>query len=170
MFGGLEVKMKLTKSKIVMIGAAALGLIAVFMLFLAGIKTEIGKQSATESCFNVMFGNMEGKELKVYQFNFMAFLPFLLMLGGIALCVVSLFVDSKILKFIALGLFVVAAVFMFCYVQFFPMSYKDEAAKKLTEAAIDNGNVKLGIGAILVGILNILAAAATAVSLFAVKD
>ncbi len=167
-------KKKLTKSKFVMIGAAALGLIAVFMLFLAGIKMEVkgltGTHTSTASCFEVMFGKIGDEKVELYKFNFMAFLPFLLMLGGIALAVVSLFVDNKILKFIALGLFVVAAVLMFCYVQFFPMSAKEEETKKLIEEMIKNDNYKLGVGAILTGILNILAAGAAAVSLFAVKD
>ena len=49
--------MKLTKSKIISIVAAALGIVAIFMLLLAGLGAEGAKSSDLPSVFNLVFGS-----------------------------------------------------------------------------------------------------------------
>ena len=164
--------MKLTKQKIVMIAAAALGVLAILLLLAPGVsvKTIGGTLLKPEekwegvSGFKVAFGSGDGA-----KFSFVLFLPFLLAIVGIALTVTSLFVDNTILKVVAAAVFVVAGIFFFMYLTFYPTLVENETGKKIIEEAIKNKGIKLGVGAIMAGILSILAGAATCVGTFVIK-
>ena len=164
--------MKLTKSKLVMIAAAALGVLAILLLLAPGVsvKTVGGSLVKPEitwkgvSGFKVAFAAEDGA-----KFSFVLFLPFLLTIVGIALTVTSLFVDNTILKVVAAAVFVVAGVFFFMYLTFYPTLVENSQAKKIIEEAIKNKDIKLGVGAIMAGIFSILAGAATCVGTFVIK-
>ena len=162
--------MKLTKSKIVMIVAAALGIVTIFMLLLAGLgASDAPKGADFPSVFNMMFGTGDfyGKgKLSVGTFNFLLFLPFLLLLVGIALSVVSLFVDNKILKIVAIACFVVAGIFFFLTKSLSPLSVKSDMRKLFKDTL---KYFKLGIGAILAGIMSLLSGVAACVGTFVIK-
>lgn len=158
--------MKLTKSKILSIVAAVLGLVAILLLLAPGVKQQVGpdKWEGT-SGFKMAFGSEKGM-----KFSFVLFLPFLLAVIGIALSVVSLFVDNKILKIIAVAVFVIAGIFFFLYLSFYSTLAENDLAKEAIKEMIKAKYIKLGAGAIMAGIVSILAGASICVGTFVFKD
>ena len=169
--------MKLTKSKIVSIAAAVLGVVAIFMLLLAGLGAkDAPKGTEFPSMFNLMFGSGKVFEIasplgtvKYGAFNFVLFVAFLFLLVGIALMIVSLFKDIKALKIAAIALFIVAGIIFFLTLNFAHLSwksgvYRDAAKENLKKV------YQLGIGAIMAGIMSLLAGVAACVGTFVIKD
>lgn len=133
---------------------AALGII--FALALPGMKASITilghTETSTESGAEIMFGN-DG-----WDFSFMLFIGFLCAIAGIVLAILPMAgVKSKLFPIIGLVCFVIAALFVFMTKQFAVVDGK---------MFNDYGSyVKLGIGAILAGILYIGAAVTTVLPL-----
>ena len=161
--------MKLTKSKIVSIVAAVLGVVAIFMLLLAGLGAEgAPKGYKFPSVFNAIFGS--GDFFGSYgAFNFVLFIGFLLLLAGIALTVVSLFKDSKGMKIAAIVMFIVAGIIFFLTKSVVHLSVKSGVVRDGLKKVIKEA-YKLGIGAIMAGIMSILAGVAACVGTFVIKD
>ena len=133
---------------------AALGII--FALFLPGISAKILGKTYNESGVEIMFGD-DG-----WDFSFMLFIGFLCALAGLVLAILPMAgIKNKIFPIIGLVCFVIAALFIFMTKQFSvidgKMFYDYPSA------------YKLGIGAILGGILYIGAAVTTALPIV-VKD
>ena len=154
-------KSKLGLGKILMGVAALLGIVAIFMMLLSGVTLttpEIFGKSASESAgtgFELMFGTQTGM-----NFNFMMFLPFVLVIVGVAGVVLS-FLNLKLGKLIALAAFAVAGVL------FFRVQNKRKAGDTLKKAG---GSVAPGIGAIMAGIFSLVAAAGAALATFMFKN
>lgn len=179
-------KKKFGVSSIVLAVAALLGLVAIFMMFAPGIKstaTVLNQEAstATISGFKVMFGSEDG-----YSFNFMMFLSLIFVVIGLVGVVLSFLLKSKIGNYLAIGGFLLAGIFFFLFRAVFPMGIKDmaiggtkvlsgkDAIKALEEGITIFGvttktTFSLGIGAIMAGILSILAALASAAATFAFK-
>ncbi len=162
-------KSKLGLGKILMGVAALLGIVAIFMMLLSGVTVttpEVLGMSASESAgtgFELMFGTQTGM-----NFNFMMFLPFVLVIVGIAGVVLS-FLNLKLGKLIALAAFAVAGVLFFCFGAFYPMCADglDTFVDTLKKAG---GSVAPGIGAIMAGIFSLVAAAGAALATFMFKN
>lgn len=119
------------------------------MMFVVGVNYT-GKYFGSESSFagtEIVFGNDS-----VFGFSFMALLPYVLTLLGVALLVLKA-VDVVDLEIVAFAAFVVAAVFFFLTSSFVVIS--DEYLDKLIRVA---GDFKLGVGSILAGVFSALAA------------
>lgn len=171
-------KSKVKTGQIVMLGAALLGLVAVLLMFAPGIswKSEIlGKTVADGniSGFKVMFGTEDGM-----KFNFMMLLSLIFAVVGILGAILGGLLNMKLGNFLALGGFLLAAIFFFLFRAVLPMSIKDMAiggttllsGKDALEALEKIGTTySLGVGAIVAGILSIVAALASAAATFALK-
>lgn len=163
-------KKKVSTANIVMLVAALLGVVAILMLFAPGVTSKtasvLGKSQKTSvSGFKLMFGTEDGG-----KFNFVMFLTLIFAIAGLVGVVLSLLLNGKIGNFLAIGGFLLAGIFFFVFRAAYPMCMSDDAWK-ITEALIDSGALKLslGIGAIMGGILSILAALAAAAATFAIK-
>ncbi len=151
-------KSKSDLGKLLTIVAAALGVIALVMLFLPAVTAEGASDSY--SGLDVVFGKSEefaGHKIEVFAFSFMNLVTYLLVIAGIVLSVMAfLGKGGGLMPVIAAAAFVVAAIFFFCTVSFvaFPGEYAKEASEAFQEYA------KLGAGPIIGGIVSILAAGA----------
>lgn len=142
--------------------AAALGLIAVIMIFCPAIA---GKE--TDSSYNglkAVFGHSEkvlGKKVGVLDFSFMNLLTYVLAIAGIV-CSVLAYRNpkNKLMSLIATVCFAVAAIFFFCTIAFTAIS-DDMLMGGLVKASDVKDGLELGIGAILGGVASILAAVAS---------
>ena len=142
--------------------SAALGLIALIMLFLPAIVAGEDVIKGTQAVFgwteevNVLVGV---KKVEMLEFSFMNLLTYVLVIAGIALAVLAFLQKKELFAFIAAGCFAVAAVFFFCAIGFTVVA---EGWNEL--AALVNGDIKaewkLGAGAVIGGICSILAVAA----------
>lgn len=140
-------------SQLFNLSAVIFGVAAICMLFVVGVKYT-GKYFGSESSLTgaeVVFGNDNG-----FGFSFMAMLPYVLTLAGVALLVLKAFkvVDLEIIAFAA---FVVAAVLFFLSASF--VVIPDETLDKVVRAA---GDFTLGIGSVLAGVFSAFAAFALA--------
>ena len=142
--------------------AAALGVVAIIMLFLPAV---VISEDVSYNGWHAMFGYTETKDVPLVgekkfeylAFSFMNLLTLILVAAGIVLCVLSfLGKGNKFFAFIAIACFIVAAVFFFLTVAFTTAGavYTIDgnfAQEKVKEAW------KLGAGPIIGGILSILA-------------
>ena len=163
--------MKLFK-KFAPVIAAALGVIAIIMIFLPAIVA--GKNDY--SGLKIVFGYKETvksltgeSKVELLKFSFMNLLPYLLVLAGAALCVLSfLGKGNKYFAYVAIACFALAAIFFFCVIPFTLLAdYLQDAADKLGVNAKEEW--KLGAGSVIAAICSILAAACTAAPIF-LKD
>lgn len=179
-------KSKVKTGQIVMLGAALLGLVAVLLMFAPGITSKAivaNKEVGTSSLsgFKLIFGTEDG-----YKFNFMMLLSVIFAVVGIVGAILGGLLNMKLGNFLALGGFLLAALFFFLFRAVFPMGIKDmaiggttvlsgkDAIKALEEGVSVLGittktTFSLGIGAIIAGILSIIAALASAAATFALK-
>lgn len=159
-------KKKISLALILSAVAALLGIVTIVMLAAPGITYTadlvVTKTTTTFSMAQLTFGNKDGG----FAFSFMNFLPFLLVLAGIALCVITALKGNKFTAFIAAVCFLAAGILFFCCKQLVVFDTGDlsgeakDAAIEVLKAGIKE--FKLGVGAILAGILSILAAIASA--------
>lgn len=159
-------KKKISLALILSAVAALLGIVTIVMLAAPGISytLEVFGQKATTkySMAQLTFGNKDGG----FAFSFMNFLPFLLVIAGIALCVITALKGNKFTAFIAAVCFLAAGILFFCCKQLIVFDTGDltgdlkDAAVEIAKETIKE--FKLGVGAILAGILSILAALASA--------
>ncbi len=160
-------KKKVGTSNIVLLVAALLAVVAIFMMLAPGITAtpKIGEKTSV-SGFKLMFGSEKG-----HDFNFVMFLSLIFSIVGLVGVVLALLLKGKIGNFLAIGGFLLAGIFYFLFRAVYPMSVGDDAWK-IMEALIkaDAMKLSLGIGAIMAGILSILAALASAAATFALKN
>ena len=172
--------------QIVMLGAALLGLVAIFLMFAPGITSKAivaNRETGTSSIsgFKLIFGTEDG-----YKFNFMMFLSLIFTAVGIVGAILGGLLNMKLGNFLALGGFLLAGIFFFLFRAVFPMGVGDmaingttvlsgkDAIKALEEGVSIFGvttktTFSLGVGAIVAGILSIVAALASAAATFALK-
>lgn len=156
--------MKVKKSQICLIAAAVLGVVAFCMLFLSGVDTTVMKMTEGTSAFKLIFATEDGM-----KFNIIMFLSFVFLVVGLVGVVLSFVLKGKIGKLLAIVGFAVAGILFFLFNAVFSMSVEGGAdAIKIVEAM--GGKFSLGIGAIMAGILSLVAAVASAVATFAIKD
>ncbi len=146
--------------KIMYFVAAALGVVALVMLFVTNIKvpnTKIGSLEVEGTGYTglqIAFGKKED-DVAVLAFSFMGLLPYLLVIAGIALVLVKLFAKkgSAILDFVSIVAFVAAGVLFFLMPSFAVF------ADNIAGAVASKLNYKLFAGAIVGAIASILAGA-----------
>ncbi len=156
--------MKFTKTNIVRIAQAVLGLVALLLLFAPALTYTIPyvNKVVNLSGFQAWLGgNIDVAGYSVNnELTFGGVLALILVIDAIALPVVSLFVKKDIAKFLSyatIGVAVVAAIFLFCGTTGLMCSF-------------DASAYSLGWGAIVAAILLIVEAAASAVIEFVIKD
>lgn len=125
------------------IGAALLGIIALFMVFLPSVKVSFMGFEADWNGFETAFG----KEEDSFKFSIMNCLGWAILVAGIACAVLSYMQpENKLFGYVAIAALAVAGIFFFCTVGFCNI---EEEAKDMLD---------LGAGAIIAGICSILAA------------
>lgn len=156
--------MKFTKTNIVRIAQAVLGLVALLLLFAPALTYTIPyvNKVVNLSGFQAWLGgNVEVAGYSVNaELTFGGVLALILVIVAIALPVVSLFVKKDVAKFLSyatIGVAVVAAIFLFCGTTGLMCSF-------------DASAYSLGWGAIVAAILLIVEAAGSAVIEFVIKD
>jgi hypothetical protein len=151
--------------------AALLAVVTLILLVAPGMSPK--NDIAENISLSVMaFGNKD----KLLAFSFLVLLPYILLLAGIVLNIVSLLgKGGKLLPFIAAVCYVGAAVLFFIVMQtycvYVPEALKDEA-RELYIKTIKKGfeeTYTLGLGAIFSGVLSALCAVFSAVSVFVKK-
>jgi hypothetical protein len=149
--------------------AAALGVVAIIMLFLPAVVIPATKltEEVNYNGWQAIFGLTEtskvlGNEVKTEYlvFSFMNLLTLILVAAGIVLCVLSfLGKGNKFFAFIAIACFIVAAVFFFLTLKFTTAGSVyaiNLIGQELSQAEAKKGWA-LGVGPIIGGILSILA-------------
>ena len=137
--------------------AAALGLVALLMLFLPAVTT-------AETSYNglkVVFGYTEETKTIVstiktviLEFSFMNLLTYLLVIGGIVLSILNKNGKNKLFFLIATACFIVAAILFLCTVS---LTVINPDLVKLAVGYDIKETWKLGAGAIIAAITSILA-------------
>ena len=160
-------KFKLDLRVLLSVTAVILAIVAVCMAFAPAAVVENTK--VTYKGWQLAFGykyskTVFGTELgvEVFKFSFMNVLPYLLLLAGIVFGVLSVAGKlGKLSGFISSGCFLAGGVLYFCVVPMcIPASSVDAVGEIVKE------NLVIGAGAVVAGVLSILAAAATAAKLF----
>ena len=148
--------------------AAALALIAIFMIFAPSVVVDYQDEDIENDNYagtHATFGWEEEEETllgtvkyEYLKFSFMNLLTYILLIGGIACAVVCFIKNNDLFAFIAGGCFLLAGIFFFCAVGF---TIPGETLVKAAD--IFNGDPKecwvLGAGAVISAILSILASA-----------
>lgn len=162
--------------KIISLVAIVLGIVAVCMLFAPAAVAEALGQKTSYSGANLAFGytyktEVLGNTVETEIFNASAnIVTYILVLVGIVFAVLSLLGKlGKIAPFISAAAFLIAGIFFFCSVAFcspytnLTGDAKTEYVKGIRE------NLSLGAGAIVGGILSILAAISSAAAAVVAK-
>jgi len=146
----------MTKASLLNWISAVLGIVAVVMLFLPFLSAEALGKTETVNGLSVIFGN----EDKGLAFSFMNFLTLLLVLGGIALAVLSALKGNKLASYGATLCLLLAGIFFFCGLNFFTLVIEEGTPDKFVDGAYELARelYDLGVGAIIAGICSILAA------------
>lgn len=159
-------KKKISLAVILSAVAVLLGIVTVVMLSAPAISYTVEllgqKATTTYSMAQLTFGYKEA----FFTFSFMNLLPFLLAAAGIVLCVITALKGNKFTAFIGAVCFLTAGILFFCCKQLIVFDTGD-ATGEIKDLAIEGYKklyepFKLGIGAILAGILSILASVASA--------
>lgn len=135
------------------VATIALAAIAILTIVMPAIVWD--KMEQAYSGLEVTFGCKEeivGKEVEVFKFSFMNFLPYLLLIGGIVLTVMNLKGGSGLFKIVSAACFVVAAVLFFMVVGNTVPNSDYVTGEELKEV------FEMGAGAIIGAICSILAA------------
>ncbi len=155
--------------------AVACAVVAVIMCLLPFGAAEEGGAKMTFSGFAAIFGGdlvtkASGFEVKTKAFGFsvMNLLPVLFVVAGAVLAFLGKKKGNKIMNYVAIACFAVAAILFFCALNFVqPAKEMDVPKEYISEWRDELKNViDLGIGAIIAGIVSILGAAAVAVDTF----
>ena len=170
--------MKKYLGKIITGVAILLGVVAIIMLVAPGLapKSEFkGLGGESYSMANITFG----KEISAgsgFAFSFPNLLTYILILAGIVCAVVALLgKGGKIVPIIATVAFVAAGVLYFCAQQMYMIKLPDGIPDAVADATKDktkemiNEMYTLGAGAIVGGVLSIVAGAAALVPIFLKK-
>ena len=146
------------------LAAVVLAVVAIIMMFVPAIafKDDLDE---TYTGLEIIFGYTEslggGYSMEIFKFSFMNLLTYILFIAGVVVLVLNMFGKSgKFGSFIALGCFVVAAVFSFCAIGFIV------PASDIVKEVIEEGNFVLAAGPIVAGIMGILSSGICAVKIF----
>lgn len=162
----------LTLGNILLCAAALLGIVSVFLMFAPGltysVDTGLGKMVSTFSGVQITFGYKEvidvpyvgTVESEAFKFSFMNLLPYLLVIVGLVLAVLSIFFKCKYIAPVAAVCFLLAGVFFFCAVPF----------TVLGEEGVTKDAFALGAGTIVSGIFAIISAICCALKTFVFKN
>ena len=155
--------------------AVACAVVAVIACALPFFKQVESGAEATASGFTLMFGGnyvmkaggMKMEMEKYFGFSVMNLLPLLLVVAGAVCAYLGKKNGNKIMNYVAIGCFAVAAILFFCAVSCAQMGsyFKDmSVTKEMWKESLKD--VDLGIGAVLAGIVSLVGAAAVAVDTF----
>ena len=150
-------------STVYALGAIVTALVAFFLMFAPAASNSGGSFTGAQMAFGYSeSGEVLGSTVTVHilNFSFMNFLPYLLLLIGMAFSGLAAFGKlSKIAPFIAAACYLVAGVFLFCVIPFCSPSVNTSIG------GIDDNYIKnfkdalsLGTGAIVAGIFALLSA------------
>ena len=143
--------------------ALALGVIAFIMIFLPSVVAEFMGESESWNGFVTAFGNEE----EGFDFGFMNFLNWLILIGGVVCVFLGIKKpENKLFTYIAIAALFLAGIFFFCTVAFTNLDgVSGDAVKEIKKY------MELGAGAIIAGICSILGAicAATPIVLDCIK-
>ena len=157
-------------------GAVLFALVAVIMMFLAGVVVKTGKNSSESySVFKIAFGGtisentLGGVTTKsVFKFNFLTCMATVFIIVGLVFTLLAALKigNAKLWAFLGGALLIVGAIFMFCLIGLTSVqntvtggSTNLNNVTKLSE--MDKDSVKLGIGAILAGVFGIVGGVAS---------
>ncbi len=151
------------------VAAALLAVVAICMMFLPAVQRVSSlsdKLTTSYTGAQVTFGYTEpNTKIEVFAFSFMNFLPYLLLLAGIAFSVLSVLGKlGKIAPFVSAGCYLAAGILFFCVTAM--VVYPTES-KDLAEGLKDG--LSLGVGAIVAAILSIVSALTSAAMFFVKK-
>ena len=129
--------------------SALLALAALVMIFMVSVRVVdavLGVEWYTLNGLQAAFGYKDGN-VEIFAFSFMNLLTLVFALAGLVLVVLKAcgVAKSSLFDFVTMGLFLVAGVFFFLMPSF--------AVSNLGSAFVS----KLGVGAILAGVLTLLA-------------
>ena len=153
--------------------AVACAVVAVIACALPFVSAEETGATASANGFALMFGGsfvMKAAGAKVelekyFAFSVLNVLPLLLVVAGAVLAFLGKKNGNKIMNYVAIGCFAVAAILFFCAVNFAQMgSYLEGMPKEYWKEMLKDFD--LGIGAVLAGIVSLVGAAAVAVDTF----
>ncbi len=154
-------KKKAKKSNLPLILTAAcvvLALVSLVMIFVSAVG--VVDSETTYTGWQTVFGytkesNLFG-EIEVLKFSFMNLLPYIFVVGAIALAILgALGKGVKLFNFVACGLLIAAGVLFFLNVSFLQIN-EDATSIWGAFGANIKENLKLGAGAIIAGICAIL--------------
>ena len=151
------------------LAAVVLAVVAIIMMFVPAITIYEGTNlEKTFSGLQVIFGYVEKgdyTEFAWFNFSFMNLLTYILFIAGVVVLVLNMFGKSgKFGSFIALGCFVVAAVFSFCAVGFAVPGVNEVLGQSVQAWKVED--LTLAAGPIVAGIMGILASGICAVKIF----
>ncbi|MBD5632099.1 MAG: hypothetical protein HDP34_02570 [Clostridia bacterium] len=166
-------KSKISLGKIVACVAAVLGLAAIIMLFVPQLSyksvTGLDKGDSLNG-LKITFGYKE-KDVAILNFSVGNFLTYVLALVGVVFAVLAVFGKlGKIAPIVSAAAFIVSGVFFFCAHTFMMVNVgklTGDAAAAVSDTF--KGLYTLGAGAIVGGILSLLAGLAMAAKLFIKK-
>lgn len=142
--------------------AIVLGVLAIIMIFLPALKLTAGSESETYSGLKATFGYKEsygGISVTIFKFSFGNLLTYILVIVGIVFAVLAML--GKLGKIAAI---VAAVAFLVAGILFFLATKMISGAEGVSETIDAYGS--LGIGAILGGIICIIAAIISVVPVF----
>lgn len=159
-------KKKISIALILSACAILLGIVAIIMLAAPAITYTVEafgqKSTLTYTMAQITFGYEKGG----FAFSFMNFLSFLLVVAGIVLAALTALKGNKLTAIIAAVCFLAAGVLFFCCKQLIVFDTGDLTGELKDFALMSTKELikdfKLGIGAILTGILSILSAVSCA--------
>lgn len=152
-------------------GAVLFALVAVIMMFLAGVVVKTGRNSSESySVLKIAFGaTITDNDIykSVFKFNFLTCMATVFIIAGLVFTLLAALKigNAKLWAFLGGALLIVGAIFMFCLIGLTSVETSTKGSttvnkvQKLSE--MDKDSVKLGIGAILAGVFGIIGGVAS---------
>ena len=143
-------------------GALLLGLIALIMIFVNNVNivgAYSGEVHYAGSGLWAVFGHTTDNNISVFSFSVMNLITYLLVIAGMVLIGLKMgkVLKSKVVDLVAIGLFVVGGIFFFLVPAFAISSYANALGSLVS--------LKLGVGAIVAGVLSLVSAIGLIVNL-----
>lgn len=156
--------------------SALLGVVALVLLCAPGMSPNSDLQSVgakdSVSLASLAFGNEDSG----LAFSFLIFLPFVLVLAGVVINVLSVLgKGGKILPIVAAACYLVAGILFFLVMQTYCVAIPEGTSDALKDAAIETAKkliestMTLGVGAILCGVFSLLSACLSVGGIFVKK-
>lgn len=165
-------KMKIGISTIVSLVAAVLALVAILMMFAPAAYAEVLKEKVNYTGVQLTFGYSEkvlGQSVAVFNFSANIIAYILAAVGIVFAILKALGKLEKISGFIAAGCFLVAGVFFFLVIPFCAPNVADLGDATADAIKLVKDGLHLGAGAIVAGILSLLAGLAATSTVFLKK-